>query len=527
MESNMELQVEHLCKSYRKKEALQDVSFTLRRGIYGLLGENGAGKSTLMRMMATVDFPTKGNIRYGGKDIFGMDEGYRGLIGYMPQDYNVYPGFTAKDFLEYMGVLKGIPEAKLKDRIMEVLEFVNLSEVADKKVKTFSGGMKRRIGIAQAIINEPKILILDEPTAGLDPKERIRFSNIISDMGKDKIVLLSTHIVSDIEAIATELVVVKKGKVLETGNVDELVRKVEGQVWETVVSQEVYQKLRKERSVIHIKADGKGSAGAFRWGGISGRRRQPGRADTGRLLCFCRRNHGRKFLIEREEQEMKNKKLFTAMVVFVMVTGLAGCAKESGNEPDAPIQIESSAIEDERESKEDADVSDTQKQGESQVQTPIPENDEGSVDEQTDAQLDEELKNYRQEREDMIQEANGLVEGGSPDEDNYSFDMSESFYTSRFDSRETTEAYAAARIYVTDTLGLKPSTKMVTYMCIDPRILAIYDDEDKGVAAGYDSSNIFVCEYCNGDGVWQYLILVRDGKGGAWSVIHDGSSYKE
>jgi ABC-type multidrug transport system ATPase subunit len=253
----MELQVEHLCKSYRKKEALQDVSFTLQRGIYGLLGENGAGKSTLMRMMATVDFPTKGNIWYDGKDIFGMDEEYRSLIGYMPQDYSVYPGFTARDFLEYMGVLKGIPEANLKDRIMEVLEFVNLSEVADKKVKTFSGGMKRRIGIAQAIINEPKILILDEPTAGLDPKERIRFSNIISDMGKDKIVLLSTHIVSDIEAIATELVVVKKGKVLETGNVDELVRKAHGQVWETVVSQEVYQKLRKERSVIHLKQMGK------------------------------------------------------------------------------------------------------------------------------------------------------------------------------------------------------------------------------------------------------------------------------
>lgn len=257
MESNMELQVEHLCKSYRKKEALQDVSFTLQRGIYGLLGENGAGKSTLMRMMATVDFPTKGNIWYDGKDIFGMDEEYRSLIGYMPQDYSIYPGFTARDFLEYMGVLKGIPEANLKDRIMEVLEFVNLSEVADKKVKTFSGGMKRRIGIAQAIINEPKILILDEPTAGLDPKERIRFSNIISDMGKDKIVLLSTHIVSDIEAIATELVVVKKGKVLETGNVDELVRKAHGQVWETVVSQEVYQKLRKERSVIHLKQMGK------------------------------------------------------------------------------------------------------------------------------------------------------------------------------------------------------------------------------------------------------------------------------
>ena len=224
---------------------------------------------------------------------------------------------------------------------------------------------------------------------------------------------------------------------------------------------------------------------------------------------------------------MKNKKLFTAMAAFAAAMGLAACAKESGNEPDVPIQIESSVLREEMDSEEDADASDIEIQGESQMQTPIPQNNEGSMEERTDARLEEELKNYRQEREDMIQEANGLVEGGSPDEDNYSFDMSGSFYTSRFDTRETTEAYAAARIYVTDTLGFRPSTKMVTYMCIDPRVLAIYDDEEKGVAAGYDSSDIFVCEYCNGDGVWQYLILVRDGKGSAWSVIHDGSSYKE
>ena len=253
----MELQVEHLYKSYRRKEALWDICFTLHKGTYGLLGENGAGKSTLMRMMATVDFPTKGEIRYGGKNIFSMDEEYRSLIGYMPQNYNVYPSFTARDFLEYMGVLKGIPKEKLKRRIEEVLEFVNLSDVAGKKVKTFSGGMKRRIGIAQAIIDEPEILILDEPTAGLDPTERIRFSNIISDMGKDKIILLSTHIVSDIEAIASELVVMKKGEVLETGNVDNLVQTVRGWVWEAVVNQETYQRLRKERSVIHLKQMGK------------------------------------------------------------------------------------------------------------------------------------------------------------------------------------------------------------------------------------------------------------------------------
>ena len=253
----MELQVEQLYKSYGKKEALQDVSFTLKKGIYGLLGENGAGKSTLLRIMSTVDFPTKGMIRYDGENIFTLDEKYRGKIGYMPQNYSVYPGFTAKDFLEYMGVLKGIPKEKLKSRIAEVLEFVNLSDVAGKKVKTFSGGMKRRIGIAQAIINEPEILILDEPTAGLDPTERIRFSNIISDMGKDKIVLLSTHIVSDIEAIANNLVVVKKGTVLKTGNVDEIIQIVKGRVWETVVSHEVYQKLRVERAVIHLKQMGK------------------------------------------------------------------------------------------------------------------------------------------------------------------------------------------------------------------------------------------------------------------------------
>lgn len=252
----MELKAEHLYKSYKKKNALQDVSFTLQRGIYGLLGENGAGKSTLMRILATVDFPTNGTISYDEIDIFDMDDKYRSLIGYMPQEYSVYPGFTAKDFLNYMGALKGISEEKLKVRIPEVLEFVNLSDFSDKKVNTFSGGMKRRIGIAQAIMNEPKILILDEPTAGLDPKERIRFSNIISDMGKDKIVLLSTHIVSDIEAIATQLLVMKTGEILETGSVDKLVQKVNGQVWETVVSQEVCQRLRKERSIIHLKQMG-------------------------------------------------------------------------------------------------------------------------------------------------------------------------------------------------------------------------------------------------------------------------------
>lgn len=253
----MELKVENLCKSYKKKEALKGLSLELERGTYGLLGENGAGKSTLMRILSTVDFPTKGNVFYDGRNIETMDKEYRNLIGYMPQDYSIYSGFAARDFLEYMGALKGISKKNLKTKIPEVLEFVNLLDVADKKVKTFSGGMKRRIGIAQAIINDPEILIFDEPTAGLDPKERIRFSNIISDMSREKIVLLSTHIVSDIEAIASKLIVIKDGLIVEIGNIDKLVEKVRGKVWETAISQqEILQKLRKERAVIHLKQMG-------------------------------------------------------------------------------------------------------------------------------------------------------------------------------------------------------------------------------------------------------------------------------
>ncbi len=256
MELEMELQAKHLCKFYRKKEALRDVNFTLEQGVYGLLGENGAGKSTLMRILTTVDFPSSGSVLYKGKNITELDEDYRDLIGYMPQDYSVYPSFTATDFLNYMGTLKGIPTDKLKEKIPEVLEFVNLADVANKKVRTFSGGMKRRIGIAQAILNDPKILILDEPTAGLDPKERIRFSNILSNMAKEKIILLSTHIVLDIEAIANRLIIINNGEIMETGNIDEMVERVADKVWEAVVTQDRMNDINKERAVIHIKQAG-------------------------------------------------------------------------------------------------------------------------------------------------------------------------------------------------------------------------------------------------------------------------------
>lgn len=252
----MELKIESLYKSYKKKEALKNINITMKSGTYGLLGENGAGKSTLMRILTTIDFQTRGSVTFDGEDIIKLDEKYRDILGYMPQDYNVFASFTAKDFLEYMGTLKGIPKAKLDKKIEEVLKFVNLEHLANKKVKSFSGGMKRRVGIAQAILNDPKILILDEPTAGLDPKERIRFSNIISSMSKDKIVILSTHILSDIEAIANDLIIIKSGEVVEVDSIDNLVEKVRGKVFETVVNQEIFNKLNIERKIIHRKQEG-------------------------------------------------------------------------------------------------------------------------------------------------------------------------------------------------------------------------------------------------------------------------------
>lgn len=252
----MELKIESLYKSYKKKEALKNINITMKSGTYGLLGENGAGKSTLMRILTTIDFQTRGSVTFDGEDIIKLDEKYRDILGYMPQDYNVFSSFTAKDFLEYMGTLKGIPKAKLDKKIEEVLKFVNLEHVANKKVKSFSGGMKRRVCIAQAILNDPKILILDEPTAGLDPKERIRFSNIISAMSKDKIVILSTHILSDIEAIANDLIIIKSGEVVEVDSIDNLVEKVRGKVFETVVNQEIFNKLNIERKIIHRKQEG-------------------------------------------------------------------------------------------------------------------------------------------------------------------------------------------------------------------------------------------------------------------------------
>jgi ABC-2 type transport system ATP-binding protein len=252
----MELKTENLYKSYRGKEALKGINITLKPGMYGLLGENGAGKSTLMRILATVDFQTKGTVFFNGNDIVSLDEDYRKLIGYMPQDFNVHKSFTAKDFLEYIGALKGMSRNVMNKKIPEVLEFVNLLDVANKKVSSFSGGIKRRIGIAQAILDDPKILFFDEPTAGLDAKERIRFSNIISAMSKDKIVLLSTHIVSDIEAMANNLIVIKQGEILKEGDINTMVNELAGKVWEALVDQSMFNELCESRQIVRRKQEG-------------------------------------------------------------------------------------------------------------------------------------------------------------------------------------------------------------------------------------------------------------------------------
>ena len=192
----MELAIDRLTKQYKNKIAVDRVSIKLKPGVYGLLGANGAGKTTLMRMICDIQNPTSGQIKYNGTDIKKLGEDYRQVLGYLPQDFGYYPDFTAYDFLMYIAALKGLSKEKAEMRVNELLQIVNLENEKKQKVKTFSGGMKQRLGIAQAMLNNPKILILDEPTAGLDPKERVKFRNLISSFSQDKIVILSTHIVS-------------------------------------------------------------------------------------------------------------------------------------------------------------------------------------------------------------------------------------------------------------------------------------------------------------------------------------------
>ncbi len=218
----MELQLIDLTKCFGDFKAVDHMNLRVTNGVYGLLGVNGAGKTTLMRMVCTLLTPTSGKILWNGKDIFELEGEYRSVLGYLPQEFGFYPEFTVKDYLLYIASLKGIRPMAAKKRVKELLEQVGLSNAANKKMKKLSGGMKRRAGIAQAMLNDPKILILDEPTAGLDPTERVRFRNLISELSKERIVILSTHIISDVEQIADELWFMKEGKLIKQGSLESI-----------------------------------------------------------------------------------------------------------------------------------------------------------------------------------------------------------------------------------------------------------------------------------------------------------------
>ena len=253
----MELQLEHLVKRYKSKCAVDDVSVNLEPGVYGLLGVNGAGKTTLMRMICGVLKPTSGTIKLDGKTIEDLGEDYYANLGYMPQDFGFYPDFTAKEFMMYIAAVKGMDKKSAMARTEELLGMVNLEDVADKKIKSYSGGMKQRLGIAQAELNNPSILVLDEPTAGLDPKERVRFRNLISDFAKEKIVILSTHIVSDVSYIADTILMMKQGKILFKKQRDTVTDSIKGKVWELVVDEKCADEYSERFMVanLHHEAD--------------------------------------------------------------------------------------------------------------------------------------------------------------------------------------------------------------------------------------------------------------------------------
>ena len=236
------LTIEKVSKRFRAGNyGVRDLSLEVKSGVIGLLGPNGAGKTTLMQMIATITRPTSGRILFHGEDVVKRPNALRRRLGYLPQDFGVYDNLTATEFLTYFAALKGV---RSKQRVMEMLESVNLHGVANRTVGGFSGGMKQRLGIAQALINDPELVIVDEPTAGLDPEERVRFRNVLSEIGFGKLVILSTHIVSDVESIATEIAVMKNGALLTMATPETMLRMCEGHVWQSVVSSEQFEQLR-------------------------------------------------------------------------------------------------------------------------------------------------------------------------------------------------------------------------------------------------------------------------------------------
>lgn len=252
----MELTITNLTKQFKDKTAVDNVCLSLTPGVWGLLGANGAGKTTLMRMIADILNPTSGKISYDGKDIHTMGEAYRNLLGFLPQDFGFFQDFTVNDYLEYIAALKDVSPRETGKKINSLLNILTLSDVKNKKIAKLSGGMKRRVGIAQAMVNDPEILIMDEPTAGLDPGERVRFRNFISEFSHNRIVLISTHIVSDIEYIATQNAIMKAGKILDVGTTDQLVKQVVGKVWTCMVPADQMPMYEMQLRIINQRSEG-------------------------------------------------------------------------------------------------------------------------------------------------------------------------------------------------------------------------------------------------------------------------------
>ncbi|MBV4431449.1 ABC transporter ATP-binding protein [Clostridium tyrobutyricum] len=255
----MKLEICSLTKQYKDKTAVNNVSCNIYPGVWGLLGANGAGKTTLMRMIAGIMKPTSGRILYDGIEISVLNEAYRNIFGYLPQEFGFYPEFTVTDYLKYIAALKGLTKNNTKVKIDELLQILTLTEVRKKKISKLSGGMKRRVGIAQALLNDPEVLILDEPTSGLDPGERVRFRNLISEFAKNRIVLISTHIVSDVEYIATCNTIMKDGQIISKGTTEELVKSVEGKVWNSIIQPKQLLKYEKQSCIVNIKNEEDGN----------------------------------------------------------------------------------------------------------------------------------------------------------------------------------------------------------------------------------------------------------------------------
>ena len=250
------LQIDHVTKKYQNFTALKDSDLELDYGLYGLLAPNGAGKTTLMKMMATLLYPTEGSILWEGREIQKLDDQYREKLGFLPQDFGYYRDYTPERYLRYIGILKGIRKEQLKKEIPRLLEQVGLTEAAKKKMKKFSGGMIQRVGIAQALLGNPEILILDEPTAGLDPKERVRFRKILTSLSGDKIVIISTHIVSDVEFIANHIIMLKDKQVYANDSVENLCMTLEGKIFSTTVRTEELADFERKYQVVSQRQEG-------------------------------------------------------------------------------------------------------------------------------------------------------------------------------------------------------------------------------------------------------------------------------